>query len=238
MSQGKFFKEVGYPNADHYVKPDLKTDFALYSNEDFGQDALLAINDSRTFALPFPADVDKEKEAMIVQWIDFIYLNNELDWSSEAALNRFAIQVLFSMLKTAFGNNSNNPITQLDATNQSELKKTFDGPYIWELTRGLHTDAIASGGATLNLGAVDGAGDVIMRWIPLHPIDLPLPLFITLTNVSMLLITDRHDTIGTRPSIPQANMEFIALRPFYTKRNLTKDELSVRRSAKFRTLSS
>ncbi len=232
------FKEVGYPNAKHYTNPDMKVDFAVYSNEDIGLDAALTINDTYAFALPYPSDVDIDDEAMIVQWIDFIYLNNELDWSSEAALNRFALGIVFSMLKIAFGNDSNNPISQLDSVNQSEFKKCFDGQYIWELTRGLHSDAIATGGMTENLGAVDGAGQTLLRWIPVHPIDLPLPLFIGLTNLSMLLITDRHDTTGTRPSIPQANMEFIALRVWYTKRNLTPSEKAIRGAAKFARLSS
>jgi len=237
MSQQKFL-EVGYPNAKHYTNPDMKVDFAVYSNEDIGFDTALTINNTYVFALPYPSDVDIEDEAMIVQWIDFIYLNNELDWSSEAALARYALGIVFSMLKIAFGDNSNNPISQLDSVNQSEFKKCFDGQYIWELTRGLHTDTIATGGMTENVGAVDGAGQTVLRWIPLHPIDLPLPLFIGLTNLSMLLITDRHDTIGTRPSLPQANLEFIALRAFYTKRKLTASEKSVRGANKFARLSS
>lgn len=229
-----YFAEIGYPRAKHYMNPDPRVDFALYDNEDIGLDAAIASDDAYEFALPYPADVDLDEEALQIHWIDFIFQDSPLhDLDADIALE--AVDLLFSMLDFDF--NTSNPANTADDTNALELKKAFDGPYTWEWNKKLLSHASgtpASESVVPPQGAGMGQGIQFLRWIPLHILDLPLPLFIAFVNRSKDQTETNMDTAFVETATTL--QERVMMRIWYTSRKLTANEKSLRGQAKFMRL--
>lgn len=230
------FKEIGYPRAKHYTNPSPMVDFAVYSNEDIGLTSSIAADDAYEFALPYPSDVDIDEEALIVDWIDFLNIrNDQVDLNGNLTVE--ALDILFSMLDHDYS--TSNPMNQLDDTNQIELKKTFDGPYHWRLESALLEDdnGTPASHEVVNSDQINFSnGTNLLRWIPFQPLDLPLPMFIALTNRSKTFTTIDLQTATSDAALAQASTEFIAMRVWYRKRKLTSAEKSLRGQARLQRL--
>jgi hypothetical protein len=232
------FKEIGYPRAKHYTSPNQKVDFAVYSNEDIGFTANIALKDSYEFAIPHPADVDLDSEALIIDWIDFMVIDqNDVDTDADQDIEMF--DVVFSMLEVDF--DTTNPANILDDTNQLEYKKTFDGPY----TIPVHMPLVDNGTSAVTISTdIMDIKSKLYRWIPLHSLDAPLPVFVTFVNRSIDVTEGSLATVANggagagEPEAPFTKFERIMLRLWYRKRKLTATEKSVRGQMKFLRLGS
>lgn len=229
------FRVIGYENAKHYTDPDKRIDFAVYDNEDIGFTATLAADDAYEFALPYPADVDLDTQALQIHWIDFIAQRSDLlDVNADSTIS--GVDILMSMLDFDF--NSTNPANNLDDTNSLEIKKAFDGPYAWDITKRLveHSDGTPASTvlAELTASLASSLGDQMVRYVPPHVLDLPLPLFVAFVNRSKGVNEGGLDTAATEASF--AINENIAVRIWYTSRSLTAQEKAVRGQAKWMRL--
>lgn len=223
------FRVIGYPNADHYVNPHPKIDNAMFDNEDMGLTSAIVLQEGKTVALPYPADIDLKNETIVFQWMDIINqrdIHSSTTFSNgELALESF--DLLLSLLKPTFTSTGSNPMNNQDDTNIVEFKKSFDGPYNINLTAAFHADGTDTATRTGNHQKLTGSvfiADQLVRYVPPFEIDLALPLFISLIDRSKLLTTLRTDLLGTDPGIVAASLEFVSWRIWYRVRKLTSAE--------------
>jgi len=226
---------IGYDVAIHYQRPDEMIDFAFMTEDDYGFNSVLAADDTFEFALPYAAGININSEAMVLHWIDFIFQGERrLDVDN---LVQYSLDITMSFLDVDF--DTTNQGSTLDDTNQVEYKKTFDGPYRFALTSVL-LEHFVDVGAPANERAmaliyVDGnslLADQILRWVPLFKLDLALPLFLQFINASTLHTAEDLSTLATPAALVQSIQDSVAMRVFFTKRRLTKEERGIREVAK------
>lgn len=196
------------------------SDFAVYTNEQYGWTAALVdgTNEVFAFAMPYPSGINLESQT--------IQLLAE-DWAAHAAGPTIPnetqmMSVYLSMLDEEFGATSGAILTDVD---DEEMRAHFDGPIKFGKSSAWMADATA-GTAVGNF--VDPNLDSAIRYYPwVRKVDLLTPLYHQIVGGSY--------TMGVVSEVPPAStdtdiFEQVTLKPIYTVRNLTSRERSMRNS--------
>lgn len=218
ITQLKVF--VTHPEGQSRVMPDNVDFYYLNSTQIPLLSGDLNITNKRaiTVSLTYPSGIDLSRETIKVWAIDFLKID-----SQQPEINLFAVDVMISMLSQGVAEDYSGVAT---ATSNAALRTYFDGQFRFGET-----------GAQL---AVQGTDDVDqyydvntdgprhVRWYPpTESVDLLTPLFITFINAAYNLVEEGNPALVV---FGDGQLATLALRVWFTTRQLTQSEISQRGS--------
>lgn len=195
------------------------SDFAVYTNEQYGFTATLAdsTNHVFAFALPYPSGINLERETIAIRAIDYNFHDPTPDVGSAQMLDAY-----MSMLDEEF---SATFATLTDADDE-EMRAHFDGPITFGTSGAITTDTQT---ATAEGFAIQYNNDLVkqVRYFPWQSeIDLLTPLYIQLVKHNLTGQAGvENDPVTTGDYI---RMEETTIKPIYRVRALTSSERSIR----------
>lgn len=192
-----------------------EADFYVLSNEDIGFIASLVVgtNESFTFPIPYPASMDLMNETMIIHAIEFIFARAQ---ENEGGGGIFNLNAFLEYLDFEFDADSSFD----DGDDDDEIfKAMFAGPINFGMLAGAPTASasveVRNTWADLNRHA---------KYIHFAPLDCLYPLRVTFVNNSY---TEALAS-GARTAANFTQFEYVYLRIWFTKRNLTAAEKAAR----------
>jgi len=193
----------------------FSVDFVVYSNEDIGMTAALAVgvNDVFAFAMPYPASMDLMTQSMVVWAMEFVVQKNSYDGGTGnvEALNAFLSMLDREFAATFIG-------VGVDAEDENIKAQFARNIYFGGNTAQEVATASVEGGTRVNDAQIDAL------YFPPVPLDLITPLYIQLVNQSS------NETLATNV-VAAANFttfERVNIIPWFTIRNLSPAELAFR----------
>lgn len=188
----------------------LNVDFVTFSNEDIGftSNLVAGVNDNYQFDLPYPSSFDEYSESMIVWKLEFF----RMDGAHPQDDNYKGFTVYLSMLSKSL------TATFRGVLSDSEdewWKAQFAGPMYFGKRVSHTTGSTATDPVQFDLDT-----NIIAVYYPVVPMDLKAPLRVTLCSqdVAVAIAT------GDDTDVDNTSMERVAVRVWYTKRNLTRAE--------------
>lgn len=203
----------GFPQR---FNPPANLDWYVMSNEDVGFTASLVTgtNESYQFAMPYPASFDLETESLIVYALEQ-YLQFEHEYNT-AGSNYFSLTSFLSMLKK-----------DLLATNRGQAVDTEDEFYKAQFASNITMGQSGPPAATVNITGLgsekfDTVQDSI--YYPPIPMDLVVPLYVTLVNSS------KQRTLATNAAadLTFSAQETYSAKAWFTTRRLSRTEIDAK----------
>lgn len=190
--------------------------FVTFSNEDFGFDDALVTgtNENTQFALPMPASLDTDREAIVVFALEFINMGVSSNLLTTTAVS--GLDVYLSALDKEFGATFRGV---LDDTEDEAWKSKFGGPLYFGTDLATITAAASVEGTQRKTDA-----EVSALYFPPVPLDLVDPLFITFVNKSSDIVLATNATTFRDFN----TFERVSIRTWYVKRQLTRAEMGDR----------
>lgn len=194
------------------------SDFAVYTNEQFGFTASLVDNTNNlfAFALPYPSGINLDRQTIKIRAIDFS--NHILNHTQQLTQ---ALGAYLSMLDEEFSATGGDVLADVD---DEEMRAQFDGPVTFGALGALLTEDTAAG-TTGNATNQDNVHHV--RYFPWQrEIDTLTPVYVQLVKS----IYSPGSVSETAPVVTGnfTSQEQVTIKPIFVTRNLTSRERSMR----------
>ncbi len=202
------------PGAPRVLPP---SDFAVYTNEQFGFIAALVDNTNHVFAfaLPYPSGINLENQTIRIRAMDLQVHMSEQDHISTNMLAAY-----FSMLDMEFDSD----FTVLDDGEDEKIRAHFDGPMEFGTRSAVMADSTAGAAwGTLDAGLISQHH----RYYPWQTsVDLLTPQYVQ-------LVKHHSYATGVDSAVLPANASFgdfeqTTIKPIFEVRSLTSREKSIR----------
>lgn len=194
------------------------SDFAVYTNEQFGFTANLVDNTNNVFAfaLPYPSGINLDRQTIKIRAMDFSQHRTSNTLESVAALAAY-----LSMLDEEFGATTADSLTDTD---DEEMRAQFDGGIVFGNLGAQLQETTAAGFRTQ---AYDTDLNKHVRYFPWQrEIDTLTPLYVQ-------LVKQTYNPGGASETAPvvtgdYSQQENLTIKPIYGIRNLSSRERSMR----------
>ncbi len=200
--------------------------FVYYTNENFGFTANLVVgtNETEAFAMPLPATINIFTQTVVWHKIQFL-MNNREGFFTE--ITPQVLKVHLSYLDREFAATFDG--TGADAEDEN-LKAQFDGPFTLGQSKVFIVITARESAYPQTLDNIQN-----LNYTPPVPLDASHPLYIQLTNQSATITA----ATGAAAELAFSLQESVAIRGWFTVRNLSPSEMQARNTAmRFQRLSS